>query len=188
MGYMEGNFRYLLECLRNAIRDIVDNVDELTDEQVMTLYAPSPEPADVVAHYGAARCVCGHPIKYIWELKCKLNKAITISPVGSECIKQFTSCYCNNYTYLSPLLAHFKLSDIWSNKFPISEFSAKNGFNNDVMTYLTCNVLDQKQIKFLSSILHKRKGYMTDRQKSFMYGIFKTMHNHYNTQYNNYSH
>lgn len=185
---MEGTFRDLVESMRNAIRDIVDNVDTLTDAQVMTLFVPTPAPVDEVAHYGDARCICGHPIKYIWELTCKLNKAITINPVGSECIKRFTSCSCNSYALISPLLSHFKLSDIWSNKFPICEFSAKNGFDNEVMTYLTLNVLDQKQIKFLSSILHKRKGYMTDRQKSFMYGIFKTMHNHYNTQYNKYLH
>lgn len=180
------DFQVILDALRESIRGVHPNVDDLSNTQLMTLFAPIYG-CDDVGDYGDKKCLCGHPIKFAYKLRYKLQADIVVEPIGSECIRQFSEYDCNHYTCLTTILGRFKTSDIWTNNIPISEFSVKNGFNETVMTYLSTRVLDKKQLKFLNDILHKRKGYMTEKQKSFMYSIFKELHHHYKRYYNNFT-
>lgn len=178
------DFNKLISALRKALpENLYPHKEDYTDKQILSLYEPGYGGEengckDVADDYGDVQCVCGHNIKYIYFVVLRDDPRVTVEPVGSKCIESFSILF--DGACLKKIIELFSLKDLWDGYYTTGDFSAKNGFTKETMTYLD-RWLEDYQYNFLSRIVRKRKDVeLTRPQIRLMYGIMKRIREIYN--------
>lgn len=152
------------------------NKEVYTLEQLRALYVPDMACIEC-DEYGDAECICGHPIKYIYQVLYIHDRTISVSPVGSECINGF---FESSEVILKAIIDNIDLKRLWNGEYTTKDFCKKTGFTAASMNYLDTYVLTKSEYAFLHNIVKaRRKRYFTERQISFMYRIIKLIQKAY---------
>lgn len=150
--------------------------DLYTLSQLRALFYPNMCPEDC-GEYGDEHCICGHDIKYCYEVIYRYDVTIKVEPIGSECINAFFS---QSEVCLKTIIDKIDLKRLWNGEYTTKDFCSANGFSSDTMVYLDSEVLSAHEFKFLQSLVKARKKrYLTEKQIRFMYRIMKNIQEHY---------
>lgn len=150
--------------------------DLYTLSQLRALFYPNMCPEDC-GEYGAEQCVCGHDIKYCYEVIYRYDVTIKVEPIGSECINEFFSPY---EVCLKTIIDKINLKRLWNGEYTTKDFCSANGFSSFTMVYLDSEVLSTYEFSFLQSLVKARKKrYLTEKQIRFMYHIMKNIQEYY---------
>ena len=150
--------------------------DLYTLSQLRALFYPNMCPEDC-GEYGAEQCVCGHDIKYCYEVIYRYDATIKVEPIGSECINEFFSPY---EVCLKTIIDKINLKRLWNGEYTTKDFCSANGFSSFTMVYLDSEVLSTYEFSFLQSLVKARKKrYLTEKQIRFMYHIMKNIQEYY---------
>ena len=150
--------------------------DLYTLSQLRALFYPNMCPYDC-GEYGDEPCICGHDIKYCYEVIYIYNATIKVKPIGSECITEFFSPY---EVCLKTIIDKINLKRLWNGEYTTKDVCRANGFSSDTMVYLDTNVLSTYEFSFLLSLVKARKKqYLTEKQIRFMYRIMKRIQEYY---------
>lgn len=164
-----------------ALRDVLPiskhpNKELYTLEQLRALFTPDMVPINC-GQYGAAQCICGHDIKYAYQVIYKYDPKIKVSPIGSECINTF---FDPSEVYLKTIIDSIDLKRLWNGKYTTKNFCKANGFTSNTMNYLDMYVLTKSEFAFLQSIVKARsERHFTEKQIRFMYHIIKRIQEEY---------
>lgn len=151
--------------------------DLYTLSQLRALFYPNMCPYDC-GEYGDEQCICGHDIKYCYEVIYIYNATIKVEPIGSECITAFFSPY---EVCLKTIIDKINLKRLWNGEYTTKDFCRANGFSSVTMVYLDTNVLSTYEFSFLQSLVKARKKKcLTEKQIRFMYRIMKRIQEYYN--------
>lgn len=152
------------------------NKELYTLGQLQALFTPdmTPEECD---EYGDTECICGHPIKYIYQVYYIHDRTISVSPVGSECIKGF---FEPSEIILKTIIDNIDLKRLWDGEYTTKDFCKKTGFTSATMNYLDMYVLNKSESTFLHSVVKaRREKRFTEKQIRFMYRIIKLIQKAY---------
>ena len=150
--------------------------DLYTLSQLRALFYPNMCPEDC-GKYGDEHCICGHDIKYCYEVIYRYDATIRVVPIGSECINAFFS---QSEVCLKTIIDKINLKRLWNGEYTTKDFCSTNGFSSDTMVYLDTNVLSAYEFSFLQSIVKARKKrYLTEKQIKFMYRVMKCIQEYY---------
>lgn len=164
-----------------ALRDVLPsskhpNKELYTLEQLRALFTPDMVPINC-GQYGAAQCICGHDIKYAYQVIYKYDPKIRVSPIGSECINTF---FDPSEVYLKTIIDSIDLKRLWNGEYTTKNFCKANGFTSNTMNYLDMYVLTKSEYAFLDSIVKARsERHFTEKQIRFMYRIIKRIQEAY---------
>lgn len=172
-----------IEVLREHL-PIEDHPDKqyYTWDQVIREYEPHMMPVDEFDNYRDGQCICGHDIKYIYRIYYKRDKAISIEPIGSECINKFYTNKDNIY-HLKRMLDSTDIVILWNGLYTTNHFKAKNGFSKDSLLYLKIyDCLTNQQYETLKDIVNARKNrYLKEWEIRKLYGAMKNIQRVYNS-------
>lgn len=161
----------IAEYLRDYMTDIC--TDDYNDDEVLSLWTPCGC-IFVADDYGDINCICGHPIKYAFEVSYDCAEDVKVSPVGSVCIISAfgNTSYIRERIRLSKdlrrIYAFLKRQWVENNgKLSLDEdiVSSKNGFTSESIGWLS-NHIDGSRFEYLINLhTHRNIRWQSDKQK-----------------------